>query len=74
MKNVLALLHTPLRTTEKYIRSLKALEKRASEVFHGILLARKQQLLHLETIIEKLRKSNKKYSEILLFSQKTRKK
>ena len=74
MKNVLALLHTPLRTTEKHIRSLEALEKRASKVFHGILLARKQQLLQLETIIEKLRKSNKKYSRNPVIFTKDKKK
>ena len=74
MKNVLALLHTPLRTTEKHIRSLKALEKRASKVFHGVLLARKQQLLQLETIIEKLRKSNKKYSRNPVIFTKDKKK
>ena len=74
MKNVLALLHTPLRTTEKHIRSLKALEKRASRVFHGVLLARNQQLLQLETIIEKLRKSNKKYSRNPVIFTKDKKK
>ena len=74
MKNVLALLHTPSRTTEKHIRSLKALEKRASEVFHGVLLARKQQLLQFETIVEKLRKSNKKYSRNPVIFTKDRKK
>ncbi|MEL0326386.1 MAG: exodeoxyribonuclease VII large subunit [Burkholderiaceae bacterium] len=74
MKNVLALLHTPLRTTEKHIRSLEALEKRASRVFHGVLLARKQQLLQLETIIEKLRKSNKKYSRNPVIFTKDKKK
>ena len=74
MKNVLALLHTPLRTTEKHIRSLEALEKRASKVFHGVLLARKQQLLQLETIIEKLRKSNKKYSRNPVIFTKDKKK
>lgn len=74
MKNVLALLHTPLRTTEKHIHSLKALEKRASKVFHGALLARKQQLLQLETIIEKLRKSNKKYSRNPVIFTKDKKK
>ena len=74
MKNVLALLHMPLRTTEKHIRSLEALEKRASRVFHGVLLARKQQLLQLETIIEKLRKSNKKYSRNPVIFTKDQKK
>ena len=36
-------------------------------------VTRKQKLLQMETIIEKLQKSNKKFLEILLFSQKTKK-
>ena len=74
MKYVFALLRRPLRATEKQIRSLEALEKKASKVFHGVLLARKQQLLHLETIIEKLRKSNKKYSRNPVIFTKDKKK
>ena len=74
IENVLALLHTPLRKTEMHIRSLKTLEKRASKVFHGVLLARKQKLLQLETIIEKLQKSNKKYSRNPVIFTKDKKK
>ena len=62
MENVRALLHTPLRKTEIHTSGLKSLERRASEVFHGVLSARKQKLLQMETVIEKLQKSNKKYS------------
>ena len=62
MENVRALLHTPLRKTEMYRSGLKSLERRASEVIHGVLSARKQKLLQMETVIEKLQKSNKKYS------------
>ena len=62
MENVRALLHTPLRKTEIHTSGLKSLESRASEVFHGVLSARKQKLLQMETVIEKLQKSNKKYS------------
>ena len=62
MENVRGLLHTPLRKTEIHTSGLKSLERRASEVFHGVLSARKQKLLQMETVIEKLQKSNKKYS------------
>ena len=74
MENVLALLHTPLRKTEMHALSLKTLERRASEVFHGVLLARKQKLLQMETIIEKLQKSNKKYSRNPVIFTKDKKK
>ena len=62
MENVRSLLHTPLRKTEMHASGLKSLERRASKVFHGVLSARKQKLLQMETVIEKLQKSNKKYS------------
>ena len=74
IENVLALLHTPLKKTEMHTRSLKTLESRASKVFHGVLFARKQKLLQMETIIEKLQKSNKKYSRNPVIFTKDKKK
>ena len=75
MENVLALLlYKPLRKTEMHTRSLKSLERRASKVFHDVLLARKQKLLQIETIIEKLQKSNKKYSRNPVIFTKDKKK
>ena len=62
LENVSALLHTPLKKTEMHTRSLKTLESRASKVFQGVLCARKQKLLQMEAVIEKLQKSNKKFS------------
>ena len=43
-------------------RSLEALESRAREVFQGVLSTRKQKLVQLEAVIEKLQKSNQKVS------------
>ena len=74
IENVLALLHTPLRKTEMHALSLKTLERRVSKVFHGVLFARKQKLLQMETIIEKLQKSNKKYSRNPVIFTKDKKK
>ena len=74
MENVLALLHTPLRKTEMHALSLKTLERRVSEVFHGFLFNRKQKLLQMETIIEKLQKTNKKFSRNPVIFTKDKKK
>ena len=74
MENVLALIHTPLRKTEMHALSLKTLERRVSEVFHGFLFNRKQKLLQMETIIEKLQKTNKKYSRNPVIFTKDKKK
>ena len=43
-------------------------------MFHGFLFARKQKLLQMETIIEKLQKSNKKYSRNPVIFTKDKKK
>ena len=45
-----------IKKTEMHIRSLKTLESRASKVFQGVLFARKQKLLQMEAVIEKLQK------------------
>ncbi|GIR48194.1 MAG: hypothetical protein CM15mP58_02910 [Burkholderiaceae bacterium] len=74
IENVLALLHTPLKKIEMHTRSLKTLESRASKVFHGVLFARKQKLLQMETVIEKLQKSNKKFSRNPVIFTKDKKK
>ena len=74
MENVLALIHTPLRKTEMHALSLKTLERRVSEVFHGFLFNRKQKLLQMETIIEKLQKTNKKFSRNPVIFTKDKKK
>ena len=74
MENVRALLHTPLRKTEIHTSGLKSLESRASEVFHGVLSARKQKLLQMEAVIEKLQKSNKKFSRNPVIFTKDKKK
>ena len=74
IENVLASLHTPLKKTEMHTRSLKTLESRASKVFHGVLFARKQKLLQMETVIEKLQKSNKKFSRNPVIFTKDKKK
>ena len=74
MENVLALIHTPLKKTEMHALSLKTLERRASKVFHGFLFNRKQKLLQMETIIEKLQKTNKKYSRNPVIFTKDKKK
>ena len=74
MENVLALTHPPLRKTEMHALSLNTLERRVSEVFHGFLFNRKQKLLQMETIIEKLQKTNKKYSRNPVIFTKDKKK
>ena len=74
MENVLALIHTPLRKTEMHALSLKTLERRVSEVFSGFLFNRKQKLLQMETIIERLQKANTKYSRNPVIFTKDKKK
>ena len=74
IENVLALLHTPLKKIEMHSLSLKTLESRASKVFQGVLFARKQKLLQMEDVIEKLQKSNKKFSRNPVIFTKDKKK
>ena len=57
IENALALPHTLLKKIEMHTRSLKKLESKASKVFQGVLFARKQKLLQMEAVIEKLQKS-----------------
>ena len=74
IENVLALLHTPLKKTEMHTRRLKTLESKASKVFQGVLFARKQKLLQMQTVIEKLQKSNQKFSRNPVIFTKDKKK
>ena len=74
IENVLALLHTPLKKTEMHTRRLKTLESKASKVFQGVLFARKQKLLQMQTVIEKLQKSNQKFSRNPIIFTKDKKK
>ena len=57
-----------------HARSLKALESRAPKVFQGVLFARKQKLLQMEAVIEKLQKNNKKFSRNPIIFTKDKKK
>ena len=57
-----------------HTRSLKTLESKASKVFQGVLFARKQKLLQMEAVIEKLQKSNEKFSRNPVIFTKDKKK
>ncbi len=74
IENVLALLRTPLKKTEMHSRSLKTLEDRAFKLFQGVLFARKQKLLQMEAVIEKIQKSNEKFSKNPVIFTKDKKK
>ena len=74
IENVLTLANTPLKKIEMHTRSLKTLESKASKVFQGVLFARKQKLLQMEAVIEKLQKSNEKFSRNPVIFTKDKKK
>ncbi len=74
IENILALLHTPLKKTEMHTRSLKTLESRASKVFQSVLSTRKQKLVQMEAVIEKLQKCNRKASRNPVIFTKDKKK
>ena len=62
IENMSALLHKPLKKTEMNTRSLKTLESRAFKVFQSVLSTRRQKLVQMEAVIEKLQKSNRNFS------------
>jgi len=74
LDRILALPHTLLKRIEMHTRSLKTLESSTSKVLEDVLYARKQKLLQMEAVIEKLQKSNKKFSRNPVIFTKDKKK
>ena len=74
MENVLALLHTPLRKTEMHTRSLKTLERERLKCSMVFCLLANKNCYKWRLLLKSYKKVIRNILEILLFSQKTKKK